>query len=277
MTLRARFIRTKARISLLDDNHTQDLSSSYLSDHDVNNPDNFTDRGDRYFDHNRHTTTETDGIVTPNPRETQTGGAMTTSSNEGNAATPGAYAETESVPETNLGTPQARTHTLNPLPDMRITHTRLRDKPYTLFVYVNNASGKFVGGITLDIVNADGTVALRHRFSGSHDHFTSQTVNTRESTQITSHLTGVAANNLIAIAGNHIMKSWDYRNETARLRIAVRRFRSVWAEDSRIRLLWDGEVIAEYPMPEVAASPRLQRGSEIAATPTCLAETKEGS
>ena len=38
----------------------------YLSDHDVNNPDNFTDRGDKYFDHNRHTTTETDGIVTPN-------------------------------------------------------------------------------------------------------------------------------------------------------------------------------------------------------------------
>ena len=242
----------------IDDSHTQDLSSTYLSDHDVNNPDNFTDRGDKYFDHNRHTTTETDGIVTPNPRETQTGGAMTTSSNEVNAAAPGAYAETGVEPETNLGTPQARTRALNPLPDIRITHINLRDKPYTLFVYVQNASGKFVGGITLDIVNADGTVALRHRFSGSHDHFTSQIVNTRVHSDYISPA-GVAANNLIAIAGKSVMKSWDYRNETARLRIAVRRFRSVWAEDSRIRLLWDGEVVAEYPMPEVAASPRLQR------------------
>ena len=67
----------------------------------------------------------TDGIVTPNPRETQTGvAALTTSSNEVNAATPGAYAEAGVEPETNLRTPQARTHTLNPLPDMRITHTR---------------------------------------------------------------------------------------------------------------------------------------------------------
>ena len=85
-----------------------------------------------------------------------------------------------------------------------------------------------------------------------------ETVNTQKHTDYISP-DGIAANNLIAIAANHIMKSWDYRNETARLRIAVRRFRSVWAEDSRIRLLWDGEVVAEYPMPEVAASPRLQR------------------
>ena len=183
---------------------------------------------------------------------------MTTSSNEGNAATPGVYAEAGVEPETNLGTPQARTHALNPLPDMRITHTRLRDKPYTLFVYVRNASGEFVGGITLEIRNADDTVALRHHLDGSYEHFTPHTVNTRKHADYISP-GGVAANNLIAIAGKSVMKSWDYRKETARLRIAVRRFRSVWAEDSRIRLLWDGEVIAEYPEAEVAASPRLQR------------------
>ena len=243
-----------------DDNHTQDLSSSYLSDHDVNNPDNFTDRGDKYFDHNRHTTTETDGIVTPNARETQTGGAITTSSNQVNAVTPGVYAETGVEPETNLRTPQAWISAPNPLPDMRITHINLRHKPYTLFVYVRNASGEFVGSITLEIRNADGTVALRHSLNGLYQHFTPQTVNTRKHTDYLS-LGGVAANNLIAIAANHIMKSWDYRKETARLRIAVRQFRSrgVWKEDSVIRLLSDGEVVAEYPMPEVASAPRLQR------------------
>ena len=183
---------------------------------------------------------------------------MTTLPNQVNAAAPGAYAETGVEPETNLGTPQARTRALNLLPDMRIAHPTPRQALYPLCIRQQRL-WQVCGGITLEIVNADGTVALRHRFSGSHDHFTSQTVNTRKHTDYISP-DGIAANNLIAIAGNHIMKSWDYRKETARLRIAVRRFRSVWAEDSRIRLLWDGEVIAEYPgFPEVASAPRLQR------------------
>ena len=247
----------------IDDNHTQDLSSSYLSDHDVNNPDNFTDRGDKYFDHNRHTTTETDGIVTPNPRETQTGGAITISSNQVNAVIPGVYAETGVEPETNLRTPQAWIRAPKPLSDMRITHINLRDKPYTLFVYVRNASGEFVGGITLEIRNADDTVALRHSLNGLYQHFTPQTVNTRKHIDYLSP-GGVAANNLIAIAGKSVMKSWDYRNETARLRIAVPRFRkrNIYTEDSVIRLWLGDRLVAEYRElidAEVAGAPRLQR------------------
>ena len=45
-----------------DDNHNQKLSDYYLDLHDVNNPDNFNERGELYFDHGLHTA---DYIVTP--------------------------------------------------------------------------------------------------------------------------------------------------------------------------------------------------------------------
>ena len=38
-----------------DANHNQALSNYYLSLHDVNNPDNFNERGELYFDHGLHT------------------------------------------------------------------------------------------------------------------------------------------------------------------------------------------------------------------------------
>ena len=45
-----------------DDNHNQKLSDYYLKLHDVNNPDNFNERGELYFDHGLHTL---DYIVRP--------------------------------------------------------------------------------------------------------------------------------------------------------------------------------------------------------------------
>ena len=45
-----------------DDSHNQKLSDSYLDLHDVNNPDNFNERGELYFDHGLHTP---DYVVTP--------------------------------------------------------------------------------------------------------------------------------------------------------------------------------------------------------------------
>ena len=45
-----------------DANHNQKLSDYYLDLHDVNNPDNFNERGELYFDHGLHTP---DYIVTP--------------------------------------------------------------------------------------------------------------------------------------------------------------------------------------------------------------------
>ena len=44
------------------DNHNQKLSDYYLKLHDVNNPDNFNERGELYFDHGLHTP---DYIVRP--------------------------------------------------------------------------------------------------------------------------------------------------------------------------------------------------------------------
>ena len=45
-----------------DDNHNQKLSDYYLKLHDTNNPDNFNERGELYFDHGLHTP---DYVVTP--------------------------------------------------------------------------------------------------------------------------------------------------------------------------------------------------------------------
>ena len=140
-----------------------------------------------------------------------------------------------------------------PLPKLTITHIRLRNRPYTLFVYVQNSGRRFVKGITLEIVNTDDTVMLRHRFKRS---FTPQSVNTKHHPDYIS-AGGMKANNLIAIAGKHVLKSWNYRKETARFRIGVRQFRSrqVLTEDATIRLLLDGRVITEYPEAEVMDEP----------------------
>ena len=146
-----------------------------------------------------------------------------------------------------------------PLPKLTITHIRLREKPYTLFVYVQNSDRRFVSGVTLEIASTDDTVALRHRFGRS---FTPQ-YNKRKD-YISPD--GVKANNLIAIAGNHVMKSWDYRKETARFRISVYQFRSrnVCTEDSKIRLLLGDRVIGEHPQPAVMGSPPVPRGNQLA-------------
>ena len=145
-----------------------------------------------------------------------------------------------------------------PLPKLTITHIRLRYKPYTLFVYVQNASRRFVSGVTLEIANADDTVALRHRFGRS---FTPQQVNTRKHKGYISP-DETRANNLIAIASNHVMKSWNFRKETARFRIGVYQFRSrnVYTENSTIRLLLGERVITEYPETEVMGAPKLSKG-----------------
>ena len=51
-----------------DANHNQKLSDYYLSLHDVNNPDNFNERGELYFDHGLHTP---DYVVTPPVQRSQ--------------------------------------------------------------------------------------------------------------------------------------------------------------------------------------------------------------
>ena len=149
-----------------------------------------------------------------------------------------------------------------PLPKLTITHIRLRYKPYTLFVYVQNSDRRFVSGVTLEIANADDTVALRHRFGRS---FTPQQVNTRKHKGYISP-DETRANNLIAIAGKHVMKSWNHRKETARFRIGVYQFRSrnTYTEDSTIRLLLGDRVIGEHPQPAVMGSPPVPRGDQLA-------------
>ena len=172
----------------------------------------------------------------------------------------------ESIPHRHRSITQPK-----PLPKLTITHIRLRYKPYTLFIYVQNVSRRFIRGVTLEIANADDTVALRHRFGRS---FTPQQVNTRKLKDYVSP-DGTRANNLIAIAGKHVMKSWNYRKETARFRIGVRQFRSrqVWTEDSTIRLLLGDRVIGEHPQPAVMGSPPVPRGNQLA---TSWASIKKG-
>ena len=156
----------------------------------------------------------------------------------------------ESIPHRHRSITQPK-----PLPKLTITHIRLRYKPYTLFIYVQNSDRRFVNGVTLEIANADDTVALRHRFGRS---FTPQ-YNKRKDYIAPD---GTRANNLIAIASNHVMKSWDYRKETARFRISVYQFRSrnVCTEDSKIRLLLGDRVIGEHPETEVMGAPKLSKG-----------------
>ena len=156
----------------------------------------------------------------------------------------------ESIPRRHRNITQPK-----PLPKLTITHIRLRYKPYTLFLYVQNAGRYFVNGVTLEIRNPDDELTERHRFKRS---FTPQYSKREEYVSPD----GVKANNLIAIAGNHVMKSWNHRKETARFRVAVYRFRSrnVYMEDSTIRLLLDERVITEYPKPEVMGAPPMPKG-----------------
>ena len=137
-----------------------------------------------------------------------------------------------------------------PPTDFFITHTRIRNKPYTLYIYVKNGSGRFVSGITLEIVNPDDTVAFR----GVIDRTFTPQYNKRKDYVSPD---GIKANNLIAIAGSKIIKDWDYRKEPARFLVGVYRFRSKYTLDSTMRLLWDDEVISEYPNNEdtVAGAP----------------------
>ena len=146
-----------------------------------------------------------------------------------------------------------------PLPKLTITHIRLRYKPYTLFIYVQNSDRRFISGVTLEIRNPDDELTLRHRFKRS---FTPQYGKCKD--YISPD--GTRANNLIAIAGKHVMKSWDYRKETARFRIGVYQFRSrnTYTEDSTIRLLLGDRVIGEHPQPAVMGSPPVPRGNQLA-------------
>ena len=143
-----------------------------------------------------------------------------------------------------------------PLPELTITHIRVRSRPYTLFVYVQNSGRRFVSGVTLEIHNPDGELTLRHRFNTRDAHFTPQFPNEKHHPDYLSP-DGMKANNLIAIAGKHVLKSWNYRKETARFRIGVRQFRAreVWTADNTIQLLIDGRVITEYPEPDVMDEP----------------------
>ena len=142
-----------------------------------------------------------------------------------------------------------------PLPKLTITHIRLRYKPYTLFVYVKNASRRFVNGVTLEIHNSDDELTLHHRFRHS---FTPQYGKRKD--YIAPD--GTRANNLIAIAGKHVMKSWNHRKETARFRVSVYRFRSrnVYTEGSKIHLLLGDRFITEYSESEVMGAPKLSKG-----------------
>ena len=147
---------------------------------------------------------------------------------------------------------------LAPEVKLMITHIHVRQRPYTLFVYVQNASERFIGNVVLEIRNSDDTLTRRHRF---RNYFTPGWVNPRKHKDYVSE-DGITANNLIAIAGNHVMKSWNHRKETARFRIGVRQFRSrnIYTEDSKIRLLLGDRVIGEHPQPAVMGSPKLSKG-----------------
>ena len=148
--------------------------------------------------------------------------------------------------------------------DFHITHIRLIKKPYSLLVYVRNNLGRFVKGIQLQIVNANERVTFQERIE--HLHFSPHNVNVRRLPDYISP-TGTEANNLIIIAGNHVIANQKYLKKAkrnSRIRIGVRQFRSrnIYAEDSTIRLLWNDNIISEYPQAdeeEVAAAPSLQR------------------
>ena len=147
---------------------------------------------------------------------------------------------------------------LAPEVKLTITHIHVRQRPYTLFVYVQNTSKRFVGNVVLEIRNADDILTLQHRFSRQ---FTDSWINPRKHKNYVSP-DGITANNLIAIAGKHVMKSWNHQKETARFRIGVRQFRSrnIYTEDSKIRLLLGDRVIGEHPQPEVMGAPKLSKG-----------------
>ena len=147
--------------------------------------------------------------------------------------------------------------------DFHITHTRLIKKPYSLFIYVRNNSGRFIRGIQLQIVDANERVTFRGRIE--YLYFSPHSVNVRRLPDYISP-SGTEANNLIIIAGNHVIADQKYLKKAkrnARIRIGVRQFRSrnIYTEDSTIRLLWNDVIISEYPQAdeEVAAAPSLQR------------------
>ena len=187
------------------------------------------------------------GTYNPLPTSTQT--------ESPNTATAQGSDTPEPEPTTDGGGRYFPSAVPKPLPKLTITHIRLRYKPYTLFVYVKNASRRFIKGITLEIRNPDDELALRHHFKRS---FTPQYGKRKD--YIAPDAT--RANNLIAIASNHIIKSWNHRKETARFQVAVYRFRSrnVYTEGSTIRLLIGNRLITEYSKPEVMGAPKLSKG-----------------
>ena len=158
--------------------------------------------------------------------------------------------ETDPIPVGGISKPR-------PLPELRITHIRERNQPLTIFVYVQNNSG-YVSGITLEIVSKDGTVKLRRRTDNRDRLWTPQYNHLKD--YISPG--GIKANNLVAIAPVSVFRKWNYRKETARFRIGVRKFgsRNVYAEDSTIRLLIGDRLITEYPEPEVMGAPMLAKG-----------------
>ena len=142
-----------------DDNHAQGLSSSYLSDHDVNNPDNFTERGDLYFDHNRHTTT--DGIPNPIERTTQTVVVSTNQDHGGNIETVNELApDTPVARTTGLGSIGGKTYCTK---GVVITHVDNNNHdPYFLRIYISNKECGFTN-VDLRIVSPDGKQKIYHR------------------------------------------------------------------------------------------------------------------
>ena len=142
-----------------DDNHTQDLSSSYLSGHDVNNPDNFTDRGDLYFDHNRHTTTN--GIPNPIERTTQTVVVSTKQDHGGNIETVKELAPDTPVARTaGLGSIGGKTFCTDGIEITRVDNSNY--DPYFLLVYISNKECGFTS-VEIKIVDTEGDQKLYHR------------------------------------------------------------------------------------------------------------------
>ena len=145
-----------------------------------------------------------------------------------------------------------------PVLRVEITHVIVEKRPFRVYVYVDNQSGRFVNA-DVRLVDKEGRVLFKHR-SRRYEYLTPQSVNTRKA--VAYRYAGGAANNLIVLTSPRVADNWDFKAYGyPRYRVPVRfhRFGGYDADRMSIELVNGDRVLSVFPDTQVAAAPVLTR------------------
>lgn len=104
------------------------------------------------------------------------------------------------------------------LPTLTITHIKVNKRPYILFLYIHNETGRFISVDHWSIAILDSEGEVRRKMKIGRDSFlTPQGINCRRNKDYTYE--DGCANNKIGIASPKVIRDWDHQKHRVRIRV----------------------------------------------------------